>query len=189
MSALRAVLDASVLFPAAVRDTLLRAAAAGLYQLYWSDEILEEVRRNLVLSRRANEEQAQRLIDTMRRAFPEALVVGYQGLIEHMANDPKDRHVLAAAVTSQAQIIVTDNLRDFRHEALAPFNIEAQSADTFLTLLFEAAPERMLLIVKEQTDDLRSPPKTFREMLGNIGKQAPNFAALLWQQLNRTSQT
>jgi hypothetical protein len=48
MLLLRAVLDASVLFPAAVRDTLLRAAGAGLYQLYWSSDILEEVRRNLV---------------------------------------------------------------------------------------------------------------------------------------------
>ena len=67
MAVFRAVLDASVLFPAAVRDTLLRAAAAGLYQLAWSDVILEEVRRNLVTSARATQEQAQRLVDTMQR--------------------------------------------------------------------------------------------------------------------------
>src|SRR5919202_4811570 len=125
MATLRAVLDASVLFPAAVRDTLLRAAASGLYQLYWSDEILDEVRRNLVASGRATPEQAQRLGDVMQGAFPEASVPGYEVLIDHMANDPKDRHVLAAAVVSQAQIIVTDNLRHFPHEALAPFNVEA----------------------------------------------------------------
>ncbi len=56
-----------------------------------------------------------------------------------MTNDPKDRHVLAAAVMSQSQIIVTDNLRDFPGEALAPFNLESYSADQFLTLLFDSA--------------------------------------------------
>ncbi len=154
MSPFSAVLDASVLFPAAIRDTLLRAGGAGLYQLYWSDEILEEVRRNLVKSGRATEEQAQRLVDTMQRAFPEAMVAGYEVLIERMTNEPKDRHVLAAAVRSQAEIIVTDNLRDFPGEALVPFNVEAYSADAFLMLLFDSAPEQLIQIVVEQTNDL-----------------------------------
>ncbi len=69
MPSFGAVLDASVLFPAAVRDTLLRAAGAGLYQLYWSTDILEEVRRNLVKSGRATQEQAQRLVDICSRRF------------------------------------------------------------------------------------------------------------------------
>jgi hypothetical protein len=43
-----AAFDANVLFPFTLRDTLLRAAEAGVYQLYWSEAILEEVRRNLV---------------------------------------------------------------------------------------------------------------------------------------------
>ena len=47
----RGVLDACVLFPFSLRDTLLRAAAKDLYQLYWSEQILEEARRNLVASR------------------------------------------------------------------------------------------------------------------------------------------
>src|SRR3712207_360231 len=106
MPTLGAVLDASVLFPAAVRDTLLRAAAAGLYQVRWSDEILEEVRRNLVSTGRATHEQAQRLIDMMRQAFPEAVVEGYEALVQLMTNDAKDRHVLAAAVASRVQVIV-----------------------------------------------------------------------------------
>ncbi|HSH82488.1 MAG TPA: PIN domain-containing protein [Herpetosiphonaceae bacterium] len=92
MSSFGAVLDASVLFPAAVRDTPLRAAGAGLYQLYWSADILEEVRRNLVKRGRATEEQAQRLVDVMQRAFPEPLISGYEALMDGMSNDPKDRH-------------------------------------------------------------------------------------------------
>jgi predicted nucleic acid-binding protein len=67
----RVVLDANVLFPFTLRDTLLRAAAAGYFQLYWSDEILHEARRNLVGHGVINEEQADRLVTTMQRAFPE----------------------------------------------------------------------------------------------------------------------
>jgi hypothetical protein len=52
-----------------------------------------------------------------------------------VANDPKDRHVLAAAIVSHASVIVTSNLRDFSDTALTPFAIEAQSSDQFLTIL------------------------------------------------------
>lgn len=186
MFAFSVVLDASVLFPAAVRDTLLRAAGAGLYQLYWSDEILEEVRRNLVKTGRATEDQAQRLVDTMHRAFPEAMVANFEGLIDRMTNEPKDRHVLAAAVMCHAQIIVTDNLRDFPSEALVPFSLEAYSVDAFLSLLFDSSPEAIAQIVIQQTNDLRSPPQTYEAVLGFLGKQAPTFAAKVRQQIDAT---
>lgn len=42
----RVVLDANVLFPFALRDTLLRAAALGMYQVHWSEEILAEANRS-----------------------------------------------------------------------------------------------------------------------------------------------
>ena len=73
----RAVLDACVLIPASLRDTLLRAAAAGLYQPCWSEDILAEVERNLELNQMTTRERAQRLVATMRRAFPQAMVIEY----------------------------------------------------------------------------------------------------------------
>jgi hypothetical protein len=97
-----AVLDACVLFPAALRDTLLRTAEACLYRPRWTDAILDEVRRNLVESGRISKGQAARLIDVMRGAFPSAMVAAYEHLIPFMTNHPKDRHVLAAAVASEA---------------------------------------------------------------------------------------
>src|SRR5438445_2205186 len=92
----RVVLDANVLFPLTLRDTLLRAAEAGVFQLYWSDAILAEVRRNLVRTDMASDEQAARLVSVMSAAFPEALITGHESLIDSMPNDPKDRHVVAA---------------------------------------------------------------------------------------------
>ena len=49
----------------------------------------------------------------MTRAFPDAAVTGHESLIEAMTNDTADRHVLAAAITVGADVIVTDNVRHF----------------------------------------------------------------------------
>lgn len=133
-----ALLDANVLYPMTLRDTLLRAAAAGYYQLLWSERILDEAKRNLVDNRQISDAQADRLFAVMKRAFPEAMVVDYEALIASMPNHPKDRHVAAAAMKSEAQVIVTQNLKDFRG---LPHDIEAQSPSEFLTNLFDLEPE------------------------------------------------
>jgi predicted nucleic acid-binding protein len=179
MSSFGVVLDACVLFPAALRDTLLRAAAAGLYRLHWSEEILEEARRNLIAQDRMTEEQAQHLVDRLHAAFPEASVTGHELLVPCMTTDEKDRHVAAAAVAAGAQVIVTSNLKDFPAAALDPFNIAAQSPDEFLTHLVDLAPRRMVEILRAQAAKLRRPPMSVEEVLEDIALQAPGFAELM----------
>jgi len=93
---------------------LLRAAAAGFFQLYWSRQILDEARRNLVASGTMAAEKADRLCSFMESAFPEAMIAGHEALIAVMKNDEKDRHVAAAALKVGAQVIVTSNLKDFQ---------------------------------------------------------------------------
>ena len=110
-SILVAVTDTCSIFPQTLRDVLLRAAEVGLYRLRWSEEILDELGRNLREERGLTQEQTQHLLTEMRRAFPEATVSGYERLVGRMTNHPGDRHVLAAAVQVAAQVIVTDNLR------------------------------------------------------------------------------
>ena len=90
------VLDANVLFPFTLRDTLLRAAALHFYQVRWTAQILEEMTRNLVSTGTLSRDKADRLRAVMERAFPEAEVTGYESLIASMPNDEKDRHILAA---------------------------------------------------------------------------------------------
>lgn len=113
MPSFTVVLDANVLFPASLRDTLLRSAKADLYQFRCTEDILEEVQRNLVNKRKITEKQAQRLMNTIRFQFPEAIIMDHKPLIASMMNESGDRHVLAAAVATNAQIIVTKNLQDF----------------------------------------------------------------------------
>lgn len=172
----RVVLDACVLFPFSLRDTLLRAAAAGLYQLYWSDAILEETRSNLVATGTTTDEKAARLVATMKRVFPEAGVIGYENLIAGMRNDEKDRHVVAAAVKAGAQVIVTSNLKDFRE---LPEGVEAQTADLFLSSLFDLDPDGVVSLLEEQAAALTRPPRSFHELVDGLAKVVPDFATLV----------
>jgi len=170
------VLDASVLYPASLRDTLLRVAEMGMYSPVWSDWILDEVRRNLVADHRIDESRS-RLIAQMRRAFPRAEVRVPETLNEQMTNAMEDRHVLAAAVLARAEVIVTANLRDFPSGALSPYGTVALSGDAFLDRLFDAYPALMLTIVQAQAVDLVDPPLTLMDVLNALASQAPTFVA------------
>jgi predicted nucleic acid-binding protein len=172
----KVVLDANVIYPFSLRDTLLRAASAGFFQVHWSAQILDEARRNLVGSGRMTEAQAGRLRAAMEGAFPEAMVIGHEPLIGAMKNEEKDRHVVAAAVKAEAQVIVTANLKDFRH---LPEGIEAQSPDDFLCNLFDLDPEGLAELVRQQASDLQKPPRTFDELLTGLAKLVPQFVAAL----------
>jgi predicted nucleic acid-binding protein len=179
LSSFGVVLDACVLIPATLRDTLLRAVEKGMYRLHWSDEILDEVRRNLVKREMTSPENAQDLIDQMNNFFPEANVRGFEALIPSMTNDKKDRHVLAAAVMSRSQVIVTSNIKDFQKKALKPFGIEAQTPDEFLTHLFYINPTLIKEILSEQACDLNDPPLTVPEVLEVLAIVAPGFVKLM----------
>ncbi len=146
-----AVLDACVLIPSALSDTLLRMAESELYRPLWSADILDEVRRNLPT--RLNEVAIARRVNAMRVHFPLAMVRGYQQLVSDMTCHPKDRHVLAVAVIANAGFIVTANLRDFPVHATAPFGIEAVHPDSFLCDLLDRQPELVLSIIREQSAD------------------------------------
>lgn len=132
------VVDANVLFPLTLRDTVLRAAASDFFQLRWSKDILDEMERNLVSTGTMTADKATKLRTQMEQFFPEAMVTGYEPLIGAMQNDAKDRHVVAAAVKAGAQVVTTSNLKDFKP---LPDGIEAQSPDEFLCNLFDLDPD------------------------------------------------
>lgn len=168
-----AVLDADVLFPMILRDTLLRVAAAGGFRAHWSDRILEEMTHNLVDQHRADEAQARRLVETMASAFPDARVEGWERHEAAMRNHPKDRHVAAAAQEIGATAIVTSNLKDF---AELPAGIVAQSPDAFLLTVFEEAPDLVVGAMTKQAASYRKPAMDLLELLDTLAKPVPGFA-------------
>ena len=179
------VLDACVLYAASLRDTLLRFAAAEFYDLLWSERILAEAERNLIADGRVNEIGARHLRDALDRAFDGATVPAeaIAGLEAAMTNNPKDRHVLAAAVASQAQAVITTNLKDFPEGASLPYGIEILHPDEFLMVLYGLDPELAVTIISEQAADLRNPPKTIREILDTLAVTVPTFAAAILSEL------
>jgi predicted nucleic acid-binding protein len=169
-------LDANVLYPFTLRDTLLRCAESDLYQPFWSEQVLDEAIRNLIKSGRMDEQKAAHLTAQMRLTFPEAFVENYGDLIPAMRNDPKDRHVAAAAVKAGARVIVTFNLSDFKN---LPGGFEAQSPDEFLCHLHDLDPNLMLDIIRQQAADMIRSPRLPTEIAAALAKQTPEFGAAL----------
>lgn len=172
----RVVLDTCVLFPNYLRDTLLRMAEAELYEPLWSADILEELRRNI--AEKVTEEKAKVLVETMAGAFPDSLVRGYEKLVPTMTNDPKDRHVLAAAVGGRAHAVVTLNVKDFPAAAADPFGIEVLRPDEFLLDLLDLTPVDVSAVLRAQAGSYRHEPRDVHGLLDRLAAGgAPQFAA------------
>ncbi|MFL6846173.1 MAG: PIN domain-containing protein [Allosphingosinicella sp.] len=167
-----AVLDANVLFPMILRDTLLRVAAAGCFRAHWSSRILDEMARNLIEQHRVTSEQAKQLAAQMAKAFPEAAVEGWEDLEGAMPNDPKDRHVAAAAATIGAAVVVTENLKDFMH---LPMGMQAATPDAFLVERFQKMPKEVLSALRKQANSYRKPPATIDDLLNWLASDLPTF--------------
>ena len=81
-----AVLDACVLYPAPLRDLLMHLAVKDVYRPSWTDAIHEEWIRNLLESRPdLRRAQLERTRDLMNRNARDAMVTGYEGLIEALS--------------------------------------------------------------------------------------------------------
>jgi hypothetical protein len=186
LSSFRVLLDACVLYPAALRDLLLRLAEAGVYRAHWSDMVLDELTRTLVRNGRMTDAKARDHLTLLREVFPEAMVRGYEPLVPAMTNHPKDRHVLAAAVVCGAQVIVTSNLRHFPESALGPYNIDAQSPSVFLQHVLDLYQDVLLDVLVQQAADLHNPPMTVGEVVDEIAIHAPEFAEAVREKLSLT---
>lgn len=165
--------DACVLFPAPLRDILLRIAVTGIVRARWTERILDECFRNISEQRPDLKPNAlTRTRKLMNEAVPDCLVEGFEDLIEGLRlPDPNDRHVLAAAIRAGAQAIVTFNLRDFPGDQLTPFGVEAIHPDDFVVDLIDLAPGVVTNVVAEQAAALRNPPRTIAEMLDTLRDQ------------------
>ena len=111
----RVLIDACVLFPPLVRTIVFEVASAGLFSPLWSPRIFDEWRLAVVRKHGIGTEfeviAAQTLL---QQRFPDACVLLDPELEDQiLLPDPADVHVLCAAITGQADALMTFNLRDF----------------------------------------------------------------------------
>jgi len=138
-------------------------------QARWTEAILDECFRSILRRRPELEEPLKRTRELMIAAVPDCLVRGHEEIIESLTlPDADDRHVLAAAIRSAAEAIVTLNLSDFPAETLARYQIEAKHPDDFIVELIDSAPAAVIEVVVRQAADLRSPRRSVHEVLDTL---------------------
>ena len=167
------VLDACVLYPAPLRDFLMHLTLLDSFRARWTEKIHSEWIRNVLKSRPdLNLEQLERTKNLMNLHVRACLVENYESLIETLdLPDKDDRHVLAAAIYTKADIILTFNLKDFPSENLAKYKIKAEHPDDFIVSLIDADAEKVCLAAKRQRISLKNPPKNRDEFLQILRQQ------------------
>lgn len=173
MSQLTVVYDACVLYPAPLRDLLMHLAVTDVIRARWTEEIHDEWTRNVLKNRPdLKPDQLQRTRELMNRHVRDCLITGYEQITPTLSlPDPQDRHVLAAAISCQANFIVTYNLKDFPADALSAYGVAALHPDDFLGKLLSHDAESVCVALKRQRASLRNPPKSVDEFLAILGRQ------------------
>ncbi|SPH18064.1 hypothetical protein DEA8626_01594 [Defluviimonas aquaemixtae] len=166
---MKALLDACVLYPTVLREILIGVAQAGLYSPLWSDRILEEWARATVKLGPGAETIARGEIAALRAVFPRATVPPRDGLEARLwLPDPADIHVLAAAISGQADVIVTFNAADFPRGTLREEGLDRADPDAFLLAFWQAKPGPVADVVetvRAEAERLSGEPQPVRALL------------------------
>lgn len=150
-----------------MRDLLIRAGLAGLVQPKWTEQILDETFRSILKSRSdLNASALDRTRTLMNESVRDVLVEDYERWIDDLElPDPDDRHVLAAAIASEADVIVTFNLTHFPQAILERFCLEAQHPDQFIKNLIDTNPDEMQQVIESMRSALHQPHATTEQLL------------------------
>ncbi len=183
-------LDACVLIPAGLRDLLLSCASEAVFQPVWQDEILDEVRRNSIrllvkhsgLTKTSAAAAVAHTLEQMARAFPDAVLPSevWVPLVPGLTCDTKDRHVLAAAIGSQATHLVTENVRDFPARS-CPGELTVVEPDDFLLDRLTETPGLVRDAVQGMSARLKAPRSSPTDLAALMakGRYVPKFGEKL----------
>lgn len=171
MIAGRVFVDTNVLYPVALADLYLSAAELALFEIAYSDDLLDELRRVLCDYKRLDQTKVDVFINQVTATFPggrirrstyEAAIVGWSG------PDPDDLVHLAAAVAGGVDVIVTANPRDFRR-ATPPPGVRRPRVQTpdehFASLIAEGLRQDILTVIDTMAARTRRPPRSSDEII------------------------
>ncbi len=168
------VLDANVLAESSLSDLFLRLAEGPRLLLpKWTDYLWQETERTMIDVLKWPQQRVASRITAAKAAFPEAMITDYQVFIAQCTNDPKDRHILAAAIRGQVETIVTMNTRHFKPADMAPWGITVAHPDEYLRVLYELDNG---IVIQTLNDMARIRNKPIEQMLARLSPPAPKFA-------------
>ncbi|ANH05802.1 PIN domain-containing protein [Shinella sp. HZN7] len=167
-----AFIDACTLASVLRRNLLLSLAEAEFFRVRWSAIVLDETQKAIekMLAERGSDDPAARALrhrQAMEAAFEDAMVAEFEAFecVCPGLPDPKDTHVVAAALKTQAAIIVTENLSDFPKDMLAPLGLEVRSADAFIADTVALETGRAVAAIRRMRERLKKPEKTADALL------------------------
>lgn len=164
------VLDTNVIYPITTRDILFWFAHYELYTPKWSKHIFDEW-ASVMRRKEVPDHEILKRTNKANLAFPDAFVTNYEDLIDALKlPDEKDCHVLAAAIKTNANAIVTNNIKDFPEDYLSSFGLSAKTADDFLTDIIDLNPEKAISAFKEMVLYRRNPNLDEYEVLDVLRK-------------------
>jgi predicted nucleic acid-binding protein len=157
-------------------------ADADVFEPRWSQKVIDEMQKNV--SKNLPEVNIDKRVKAMKTYFADAMVSAPpQELQDQMQADPKDKHVLAAAVASESDVLVTNNLKDFDPPSTGPHAMRVESLNQFLSRKLAEDPERVQAALQEMVSNYRRDPRTMSGLIDTMveTQELHDFA----QELNR----
>ncbi|BAK36584.1 hypothetical protein MLP_35700 [Microlunatus phosphovorus NM-1] len=164
--------DANILFSRTLRDYFLYVADAGAIEIHWSQQILDEMSRNLRTELGLDRNATTRLEELMN-SFIEYALIDISPADVAIANavemDAGDRHVLAAALSADADILLTDNIKHFPADWMFDHGIELLTAGELLARLADHFPNELRAA---HARTVRRSPKSETDILATLERSA-----------------
>lgn len=166
---MRVLIDACVLYPTVMREVLLGVADAGLFTPLWSARILEEWARAAARLGDGFEDVARGEIALLMARWPQADTL-YSDDLEASLHlpDPDDTHVLAAAISGKADVLLTMNLKDFPTRIVSENGVVRRDPDGMLREMFAENPDIVRQVaerVRQTAERLSGQPQEIRKLM------------------------
>ena len=175
-----AVLDADVLVPILSCDLLLTAFDHHLYQPIVTPKILDEVERSLLRAfAHLDPDALRRRIEQMRQALALHTHDDTDGGDAVEGVNRKDRHVVAAALTHAADVVVTNDRRLRQEIDALGRRLRAASGDGFAVSLLGDARDAIDQVLDDLVAKRVRRPVTRDQLLDQLAGAFPSFVTAL----------
>jgi hypothetical protein len=114
----------------------------------------------------------------MQRALPDAPAEAPRALVEQMRVEANDRHVLALAVATSADAIVTFNIRDFPADYCMSLGVEVLTPDDLAVETLRGDSVGVMAALREIALRRKMPSMSVGELLECWQVQFPGFVEL-----------